>query len=191
MIFFQNSELTTFEEGDAVEDSADLPHNESTESEPKKSLEISHEVSDQSSDKSDDESIDPFDGKLNKFEPFGGNNEDDPQKDKKLHRSKTSILGPVRGPNQKVPLLKNGHSSTSGIPKIESKYACGFDSVVFIYAVAYADYPSVGKEINRLAKPGSFEEVIEGLFVSKETAILNKRNDWLKRLYTDDTEKKT
>lgn len=122
---------------------------------------------------------------MTEIETFGGYNEDGPKKDKKLHRSRRTILDPIRCQNQTVPLIKNGHTSTIGIPRIASQYTCGFDSILFIYAVAYADYPSIENDINQSSKSGTFEELIKLLFVEKENIILNKRNVLLERLYND------
>lgn len=135
----------------------------------------------------DNDGYDSYDEKLNKVETFGGYNEDGVQKDRKLHRSARTILEPTRCANQKVPVLKNGHSSTVGIPRVVTYCTCGFDSVFSIYAVSYVDYPSIEQEINQNAGAETFEELIKLLFVAKENAILNKRNVLLKKLFADST----
>lgn len=66
---------------------------EATESLPEKSQLQPHETD------SSNASYDSFDEKLNKVESFGGFNEDRVRKNKKLHRSKTTILESMKCSN--------------------------------------------------------------------------------------------
>lgn len=179
-MLFKNSDLPNFQKNETVEDES--AHESLLETSTLQSSEINTAEFDSS-----DESYDSFDEKLNKVESWGGYNEDGVKKNKKLHRSKTTILEPIRRPNQKVPLLKNGHVSTSGKPRLSTVNTCLFDAIYSVNAVSYADYPSIEHEINEYAKPGTFEELIRLLFAAKENVILNKRNILLEHFYADDS----
>lgn len=148
-----------------------------------KEVSLNREQISQNLDSSSSLDLDQYDSKLDKVESFMGYNEDGPQKDRKLHRSQTTILNPVLGPNQVVRMFPNSHISTVGIPRYVTENTCGFNALFSIYAVAYVDWPSFKSHINQSITPGSFEELIAFSFTEKESVLLNQRNLLLHALY--------
>lgn len=131
-------------------------------------------------------SSDEFDEKFNKFENFGGYNEDRPVK--KIHRSKTSILNPQMALSQPIPLLKNGHTSTKSLPKIITSQTCAFDTYFHLFAACYVDIPPFKNLVDESAEDSSdsLSSLIRSLFDAKETETMNKRNALLRKYYDCD-----
>lgn len=134
-------------------------------------------------DTDEESNIDEFDSKHDKYENFGGFNKDGNQKNKKLHRSKHSILEPKNIINKTIPILRNGFTSTTGRPLIVTEHTCAFDSIFNFYAVSFVDSELYATEIKE--STDEFCMLVKLLFTGKEKAILNERNKLLKKYYND------
>lgn len=137
--------------------------------------------SDNSDVSTNENTIDEFDEKHDKFENFGGLNEDGPRKPRKLNRCQTSILNPLTGINQPVSILKNGHTSTVGRPVVVTIRTCAFDSILNLFAVAYADTPSFKETVDESETSNSLSQLIKMMFTEKEHKIYNERNRLLSK----------
>lgn len=150
---------------------------------------VSEKLSEGSNDEVDTDAdnnaqIDEFDSKHNKFENFGGQNEDWPRRPKKINRCQSSILNPMQGVNRSVSILKNGHTSTTGRPVVVTKRTCAFDSVFNFYVVAYADVPGFKEMIDN--QKSEICNLIKMMFNAKDNKIYNFRNNLLQNFYQDD-----
>lgn len=131
--------------------------------------------------------IDEFDSKHNKFENFGGLNEDGPVKPRKLNRCQTSILNPVQGVNQPIHILKNGHTSTNGRPVVVTVATCAFDAILNFYVVSYADSAPFKELVDDSEDmPTSICQLIKLHYCEKEPKLYNTRNEFLQQYYDEE-----
>lgn len=190
---FQNSEIERGEEKETEkknEDSKhDFPADESDEDDASREVcddfDSKHDFPTDESDEDDAslEVCDDFDGKHNKFENWGGQNEDGPRQQKKFNRCKFSILNAAKGSNQYVKMLPNVHVSTKGVPRITALNMCAFDSIYHYYAVGYCDVPSFKARVDINTNEDSICALIIMHFTAKEHVVLNKRNSIIAKFF--------
>lgn len=139
----------------------------------------SNESTDDYSESESDDCDDPFDENLQKFENFGGLNEDGIVPKRKQKRASSSILNAQRPNKRVISILSNGATTNSskGVPAIVTSNACSFNSIFHTFAICYVDNKCFSDELNELNDP--FSSMMKSAIEKWNEKSINKARNLL------------